>query len=144
MMKERGGSNMLSGLEKKVKTLHLYGVMREIIAAITIILVGFSVACVSAPPRFPGEEIRLYEWVGLDEKGAKNEALGHLSFSDNSLTPTAQRGQCSLCLEGECIIDDQKITVLSEEFGTVVMGYELSSEKLTLFYSEKSAVLVKK
>ena len=100
--------------------------------------------CAAAPPQTAAEEIKLFEWVRTEEKGGANEQLGYLVFTENGISLTSVQGENRLDLTGECVIEESTVTVISENYGTVVMGYTLSSDKLTLSYSGKGATFVKR
>lgn len=124
------------------KNLHYiihYAIYMLILSGL-IVLYG----CTGAPPRSAEEEIKLFEWVRTDEKDARDEQLGHIVFSENGVSLTSVQGDNRLDLTGECIIEESTITVITENFGTVVMGYELNSDRLTLSYFGKTATFVKK
>lgn len=130
---------MKTRLDAKRKNLH-YNAIYLLSLCICLLMAG----CVNAPPLDASEEIKRYEWVRTDENGAKNETSGHLAFSGSSLSLTSSYGESRLDLNGECIVENDTITVITDDFGSVVMEYELSSEKLTLKYAGKTAKFVKK
>ena len=111
-----------------------------IVLCVSVLLNG----CTGAPPRSAAEEIRLFEWVRTDENDARNEQLGHLTFTGNEMSLTSLQGDNRLDLAGECIIEESTITLISEKCGTIVIGYTLSSDKLTLSYFGKAATFAKK
>lgn len=111
---------------------------------ITCLLLFLSVTgagCIAAPPDSPAEEVVRYKWRPSDE--VNSAVRGELLFNDDEILFAARLSDTEVRLRGEYLIDDNTITVMSEQYGTVCMDYELSSEYLTLTYYGKSARFVK-
>ncbi len=98
-------------------------------------------ACQAAPPMSPKEEIVLHEWSVLDSFGKEQ---GSLSFSDGKMNLHANVSDENFKMTEECLMDDKKIVVNSEEWGVVEMDYTLSGEWLELTYCGKKITLRKK
>lgn len=112
-------------------------------ACVTALLVFFCQGCTAAPPDCPAVEIVRYKWRPTDDSGNKAASRGELVFCDDEILLAAKVSDTEVRLRGEYLIDDDTITVMSEQYGTVCMGYDLSSEYLTLTYFGKSARFVK-
>ena len=90
----------------------------------------------AAPPQNAAEELCRYEWI-------PKTAEGRLTFSGGSLQLSVQQGENRIALNGVCFTDEDTLTVLSEQYGTVVMQYELAADQLHLTYFDKQATFVK-
>lgn len=108
---------------------------------ILVLSVASAGGCITAPPRDPAQEIVMHKW---SPEGKEGETRGELLFCDDEMLFSAKMSDTEVRLRGEYLIDDKTITVMSEQYGTVCMDYELSSEYLTLSYYGRSAKFVKK
>lgn len=96
----------------------------------------FLSGCTTAPPQNAAEELCRYQWI-------PKTAEGSLTFSEDTLSLSVQQGDNSVKLSGVYFADDDTLTVLSEDYGTVVMQYALVADQLRLTYFDKEAVFVK-
>ncbi len=111
----------------------LYG----IILALSVMSVT---GCITAPPECPAQELVRHKWFPENKTGMER---GELLFCDDEMLLSAKMSGTEVRLRGEYLIDDKTITVMSEQYGTVCMDYDLSSEYLTLSYYGRSAKFVK-
>ena len=92
--------------------------------------------CTAAPPQSAGEEIVRYHWI-------PETAEGGLDFAEHQLYLSVRQGSNQVNLKGEYFMVADTLTVLSEDYGTVVMTYELVNHQLKLTYFGQEAVFVK-
>lgn len=106
----------------------------------------FSLFCLSscslqsAPPESIHEELISHQWC------IKNNHVktGELEFlSENQIKLTADIGSETMDLEGTCFINDQKISVISDDWGELSFSYRLEREYLYLQFFDKEIVLEK-
>ena len=93
--------------------------------------------CQTARPATPTEELCAHIWI--TEKGE-----GALTFEEDRLTLRVRQGENAVLLQGEYLADDHTLTILSGDYGNVVMEYTLCEDRLTLRWYDKDAVFVKK
>ena len=66
-----------------------------------------------------------------------------LFVKNNSLTLEAELNGEKTSIKGECFIDNEHITVISDDYGTVVFDYKLNDDKLILEYYKKNITFIK-
>ena len=93
-------------------------------------------SCALAPPRSPAEEIALHSWYLSGQKV-------RLSFEGDEMTIRSEGSDDRIYLKGKYFTDEDKLTVLSDDCGTVIMTYRLVADKLELTYAGRTAELVK-
>ena len=108
----------------------------NLILCIAVSILG---GCAASPPGSAGEELVRHRWI----LGEGKERQCRLTFSDHTLTLTAQGFGEEVSLSGDCFVQEQRITVLSEEYGTVCFDYSLRGDKLLLSFFGKNMTLVK-
>ena len=101
----------------------------------------FTTACTASPPTTAAEEILRHDWHMLDSEG---EEYATLTFDNDRFILEAEIYDSPLSLSGECFVDKETISVDTENFGTIIIRYKLSSDELTLTYFGKSVVFLKK
>lgn len=118
----------------KRKRTPKYRVIISMLAAVLVMMTG---GCtVNAPPRSAADELRVHRWI-------PKSAEGNLVFQDSTVQLSVQQGDNCIELCGEYFTDKDKLTVISDTYGTVVMYYELTADKLILKYFDKEAVFTK-
>ena len=85
----------------------------------------------------------LHQWAVADASGKKLEDGGRLLFENGGCLLTADPSGTKVLLRGTCFCDDQTLTVLSEDCGTVQMSYRLSENTLALTFSGRTAYFIK-
>ena len=97
--------------------------------------------CTSAPPSDPSDELISNTWILY---GRNNEKNGTLTFSNEHIIFNADINESNpFTLNEEYIIEDKKITIVSENYGILSMEYSISGNELTLTYLGKNIVLKK-
>lgn len=94
-------------------------------------------SCRNAPPASAKDEITSYQWTFTD---LSENTHGSLSFSDGKIKISDDI--IDFC--EDCAIDDNCITVCSQNYGTVIINYSLDGDDLQLEYLGKKISLKKK
>ncbi len=100
------------------------------------ILVMLLSGCVPAPPQNAAEEIRQHHWI-------PQTAEGVLYFEGHTLQMDVRQDGQAIHLAGEYFVDGDTLTVLSDDYGVVVLQYTLVNNELRLTYFDKQAIFVK-
>lgn len=115
--------------------------LKKLFAALILFLfIIMSSSCSGAAPLTSNEEIKLHRWNIYSET---DDISGFLTINKNELTLDAELSGEKISLNGESFIDDNRITVLSDEYGTVVFEYKLIDDKLTLVFYNKKLTFIK-
>ena len=100
------------------------------------VLLFFS-SCRSASPETAAEEL-----CSADRQTADGSCC--LSFSDGSASFTAKRSGEALNISGEYFADEQKLSIVTKDCGTVSFSYRFQDGRLFLEYSGLEICLDKK
>lgn len=110
-----------------------------LVTGIFIILLLSS--CTPAPPTSSANELVSHKWILVD---SFDKSKGSLSFSDGRILFDAQIDENTVFkLNEEYIIDEEKITVASENYGILVISYKISGNRLSLSYTGNKIILKK-
>ena len=115
-------------------------VLIGILFAVIIILLFCS--CTAAPPSDCRDELITHKWVIYDSFEKEKCTL---SFADGRMMISAETGDNSVFeFNEEYIADTEKITVISENYGVLNIGYKIKNDKLVLTYIDKEIIFIKR
>ncbi|MDD6490170.1 MAG: hypothetical protein PUG48_10260 [Clostridia bacterium] len=110
-----------------------------VLVAAVMVLVFCS--CTAAPPSDCRDELIMHKWVIYDNFEKEKCTL---SFTDGRMMISAEMGNNSVFeFNGEYIADNEKITVFSENYGILNIGYRIKSDSLVLTYIDKEITFKK-
>lgn len=110
---------------------------RGIIITICILTIIMTSSCRRAAPACAKDEIALYQWQIEDISG---ENKGIVSFADGKMKISDKK----LDFSEDCIIEDSKIIVNSNNYGVISLDYKMHGDILELEYFGKKITLKKK
>ena len=111
-----------------------------ILTAAAVMLLLLLPGCTDSPPLSSADELNLHRWSIFSDT---DNISGILFFKNNSLTLEAELNGEKTSIKGECFIDNEHITVISDDYGTVVFDYKLNDDKLILEYYKKNITFIK-
>ena len=105
---------------------------------ISIIFISLLLSsCRDSPPASAKDEITSYEWTITDVSGNTH---GYVSFPDGKIKISDDL----IDFTGDCTIDENCITVNSENYGVVNISYTIDGDTLELEYLGKKISTKKK
>ncbi len=111
---------------------------RTAIMLCVFLIIIFS-SCTDCPPTDASEEIVKYSWISKNELGECR-----LSFDNDLLRLDCKLSDKeSMKLEGRYFADKNSITVESEEYGTIKLGFRAENEKMTIDMYDMSIIFTK-
>lgn len=111
-----------------------------ILASILIIILC---GCTVSPPDSAAEEIVLYLWKLKSDDNSK-ESRGTLSFENRNIILNVKKTDKSeLKLNEYYEIDNEKIIIVSEDYGNIVFKYKLYGNELELSYDGSALRFIK-
>lgn len=112
---------------------------------ITLLCTMFSfmlLGCMPAPPENSCDELKSHTWILYD---GNNKKSGTLNFAENHMILTANTDEKNVFeLDKECIINENKIIITSEDLGALYFEYKISGDTLILSYLGKKIIFKKK
>lgn len=108
---------------------------------VAVVMVSAFCSCVAAPPSDCRDELVMHKWVIYDSFEKEKCTL---SFADGRMLISAEMSDNSVFeFNGEYIADTEKITVVSENYGVLNIGYKINSDSLVLTYIDKEITFKK-
>ena len=99
--------------------------------------------CTVSPPDSAAEEIVLYSWK-LKSDDNSQESRGKLSFENRHIILNVKKTDKSeLKLNEYYEIDNDKIIIVSEDYGNIVFKYKLYGNELELSYDGSALRFIK-
>ena len=100
--------------------------MQQLKRFLSLLCISFILSsCRNSPPISAKDEIALYEWTITDISGNTHGSVsfrdGKINISDNIINFT-----------NECTVNENTITVNSQNYGTVIFNYTVSGNTLEL------------
>lgn len=119
--------------------------MKRVAFVLAIILVITLCACTVSPPNSASEELVRYSWRLKSENDDNNiVGKGTLSFENGNIHfNIVKPDKSELKLNEYYEIDDEKIIVVSENYGTLTFKYKLYGNELELSYNDSALRFIK-
>ena len=109
---------------------------------VAVVLVSVFCSCTAAPPSNCRDELIMHKWVIYDSFEKEKCTL---SFADGRMMISAEIGDNSVFeFNEEYIADNEKITIISENYGVLNIGYKIKNDSLVLTYIDKEITFKKK
>lgn len=117
--------------------------MKRIAFILASILIIILCGCAVSPPDSAAEEIVLYSWR-LKSDDNNKESSGTLSFENRNIILNIKKTDKSeLKLNEYYEIDNEKIIIVSEDYGNIVFKYKLYGNELELSYDGSALKFIK-
>ncbi len=119
--------------------------MKRMAFILAIILVTILCSCTVSPPDSAAEEIVLYSWKLKNESDYNNkESNGTLNFENgNIIFNISKPDKSKLNLNEHYEIDNEKIIIVSENYGKLIFKYKLYGNELELSYNNSALRFIK-
>lgn len=119
--------------------------MKRMAFILAIIFIITLCGCTVSPPDSAAEEIVLYSWKLKSESDDNNkESNGTLSFENGNIILNVKKPDKSeLKLNEHYEIDNEKIIIVSENYGNLTFKYKLYGNELELSYNDSALRFIK-
>lgn len=119
--------------------------MKRTAFILAIFLIVLLCGCTDSPPNSAAEELVRYSWRLKSENDDNNKkSKGTLSFENGKmLFDIVKPDKSKFKINEYYEVDNEKIIIVSENYGNLSFEYKLYGDELELFYNNSSLCFIK-
>lgn len=119
--------------------------MKRVAIVLAILLAVLLCGCTESPPNSAVDELIKYSWSLKGENDDNNKkSSGRLNFENGKIILNIVKpDKTELKLNEYYEADDEKIIIISENYGNLTFEYKLYGDELELFFNNSSLSFIK-